>query len=298
MIGQISIAVILLLILMTFKVPFSHQTANFLAPLIAGKTEEKKIILDNIEAESVYVFDIRENRVMYEKNSSEAMPLASLAKLMTILLLEENSPPGVDILISERAVRQPEEEGIRAGDKFIKEDLENFTLAASSNDGAWAIGEHLGGGNIESFVELMNSRARELGLPSLNFSNPTGLDIMTSSSRLSGAFGSAKDVAGLIKYIYENHPQILLKTRASEISITSFSGRTIMATNTNEALPDIPQVIAGKTGYTAVAGGNLVFIFDAGFNHPVIVSILGSSEKGRFEDAKKITDAVFNYYAK
>jgi len=46
-----------------------------------------------------------------------------------------------------------------------------------------------------------------------------------------------------------------------------------------------------------VAGGNLAFIFDTGFNHPIVVSILGSSEKGRFEDAKKIAEAIFKYYA-
>src|SRR3990167_8427949 len=112
------------------------------------------------------------------------------------------------------------------------------------------------------------------------------------------AFGSAKDIADLLKYVYEKHPRILAKTRAEEISITSLSGRMITATNTNEALRDIPQIIASKTGYTVIAGGNFVFIFDAGFNHPIVVSILGSTEKGRFEDAKKITEAVFKYYAK
>ncbi|OGF52450.1 hypothetical protein A3H04_00935 [Candidatus Giovannonibacteria bacterium RIFCSPLOWO2_12_FULL_43_11c] len=298
MIGQISLAAIFLLILMTFKVPVSREAANPFIPLIESQREDREIALDNIEAKSVYVFDIFENKVLYEKNSLESRPLASLTKLMTILLLEEKSPSGVFISISEKAVSEPESEGMRAGDRFKKEDLEEFTLAASSNDGAWAAGEYLSGGNVDEFTGLMNERARELGLSNLNFSNPTGLDIVMPSSRLAGASGSAKDIADLLKYVYENHPRILAKTRAEEISITSLSGRMITATNTNEALRDIQQIIASKTGYTVIAGGNFVFIFDAGFNHPIVVSILGSTEKGRFEDAKKITEAVFKYYAK
>lgn len=298
MIGQISLAVIFILILLTFKVPAPHLAANSLLSLTDSREGRKVFTIDNIEAKSAYVFDISQNKVLYEKDSSEALPLASLTKLMTILLLEEKAPANVFIPISKGAVSEPEGEGMQTGDRFKKEDLEEFTLAASSNDGAWAAAEYLGGGNIENFSLLMNERARGLQLSSLNFSNPTGLDIITPSERLFGASGSAKDIAGLLEYIYKNHPQVLAKTRAGEISITSSAGRTVTATNTNEALENIPQIIAGKTGYTLVAGGNLVFIFDAGFDHPIVVSILGSSEKGRFDDAKKITDAVFKYYAK
>ena len=297
MIGQISLAAIFLLILMTLKVPAPREVARTFAPLIPNQREDRKIVLNNIEAKSVFIFDISQNKMLYEKNSSDPLPLASLTKLMTILLLEEKSREGVFIPISKDAVSQPQGEGMESGDRFKKEDLEEFTLASSSNDGAWAAAEYLSGGDIENFALLMNERARELGLSSLNFSNPTGLDITIPSSRLSGAFGNAKDISLLLKYIYENYPNILAKTRKWEISITSLAGRTINATNTNEALGDIPQIIAGKTGYTMVAGGNLAFIFDTGFNHPIVVSILGSSEKGRFEDAKKIAEAIFKYYA-
>ncbi|OGF68662.1 hypothetical protein A3H65_01755 [Candidatus Giovannonibacteria bacterium RIFCSPLOWO2_02_FULL_45_14] len=297
-ISQISVAAIFILILLTFKVPGPHLAANPFLSLTERREEGKVFAIDNMEAKSAYVFDVLQNKVLYEKNSSEVFPLASLAKLMTVLLLEEKAPSGVFISVSEKAVGQPEGEGMRAGDKFKKENLEEFTLAASSNDGAWAMGEYLGGGNIEDFVSLMNERARELGMLSLNFLNPTGLDIVTASARLSGASGNAKDIASLLKYIYGKYPNILSRTREEEISIVSSAGKTITAVNTNEALGEIPQIIAGKTGYTLVAGGNFVFIFDAGFNHPIVVSILGSSEKGRFDDAKKIVGAVFKYYAK
>ncbi|KKU03702.1 MAG: Serine-type D-Ala-D-Ala carboxypeptidase [Candidatus Giovannonibacteria bacterium GW2011_GWA2_45_21] len=260
MIGQISLAAIFLLILMTLKVPAPREVARTFAPLIPNQREDRKIVLNNIEAKSVFIFDISQNKMLYEKNSSDPLPLASLTKLMTILLLEEKSRDGVFIPISKDAVLQPHSEGMEPGDRFEKEDLEEFTLASSSNDGAWAAAEYLSGGDIENFALLMNERARELGLSSLNFSNPTGLDITIPSSRLSGAFGNAKDISLLLKYIYENYPNILAKTRKWEISITSLAGRTINATNTNEALGDIPQIIAGKTGYTMVAGGNLAFI--------------------------------------
>src|SRR3989344_4730966 len=241
-ISQISVAAIFILILLTFKVPGPHLAANPFLSLTERREEGKVFAIDNMEAKSAYVFDVLQNKVLYEKNSSEVFPLASLAKLMTVLLLEEKAPSGVFISVSEKAV--------------------------------------------------------ELGMLSLNFLNPTGLDIVTASARLSGASGNAKDIASLLKYIYGKYPNILSRTREEEISIVSSAGKTITAVNTNEALGEIPQIIAGKTGYTLVAGGNFVFIFDAGFNHPIVVSILGSSEKGRFDDAKKIVGAVFKYYAK
>ena len=85
-------------------------------------------------------------------------------------------------------------------------------------------------------------------------------------------------------------------TRDRQIVIRSDSGRKISGFNTNRALGSIPQLIGAKTGYTDLAGGNLAFIFDAGFGRPVLAVMLGSTEEGRFEDAKKITDAILKYY--
>ena len=292
---QVILSLVLLAVIVAFRVPtelpFSNLTSNALSTTRPDdeKIEPPEIEL-SLEAKSVYIFDIVENKILYEKNSSAALPLASLTKLMAAIMLEESAAGEVYIPVSKNAASQPESEGIRAGDRFLKSDLLDIMLAASSNDAAYAAAEFLGG--VDRFVGLMNARARELGFSSLSFSNPHGLDIVTSSGRIPGAAGNAQDIARLFRYIYEKHPGMLEKTRISDFEIVSDMGRVIYAKNTNEALGDIPGLIGSKTGYTALAGGNLVFMFKTDNGHIIITSILGSSEEGRFDDAREIVRAL------
>jgi len=141
----------------------------------------------------------------------------------------------------------------------------------------------------------MNERARTLGLSSMSFLNPHGLDIKTASGKIPGAVGNALDALRLLTYVYEDYPELLERTRLSQFEIISGAGKIITVINTNEAIGDIPNLIGSKTGSTALAGGNLVFLFNAE-GHNVAVSILGSSDEGRFEDARKIVQAVVQYY--
>ena len=130
-----------------------------------------------------------------------------------------------------------------------------------------------------------------------SFLNANGLDTEINFKKIPGANGTAFEIARLLEFIFKNQPELIERARSEEFEIVSDQGRRLKAKNTNQALADIPQLIAAKTGFTDLAGGNLVFIFDAGFSRPVLVSILGSSEEGRFLDAKKIVNAVLAYYA-
>ena len=80
-------------------------------------------------------------------------------------------------------------------------------------------------------------------------------------------------------------------TRYSSFIFAALSNIRHSVRNTNDSVNNIPGLIASKTGYTELAGGNLVFAFDAGINHPIIVSILGSTQEGRFVDAEKLVAA-------
>jgi D-alanyl-D-alanine carboxypeptidase (penicillin-binding protein 5/6) len=246
-----------------------------------------------LEARNVYVYDLLQKKILFEKNAIESRPLASLTKLMTALVLEEHLPRGIFIPVSSEAVHQEGDDGFLVGDRFQKEDLINFMLVSSSNDAAYAATEFVG---VSNFVSLMNEKAKALGLETTFFLNPHGLDIEREEGIISAAYGRAVEMAHLMEFIFVNYPQLLDKTREDEIIIFSENGRNLRARNTNKALGSIPQLIGAKTGFTELAGGNLVFIFDAGFSHPVVVSLLGSSEEGRFSDAKKIIDAVLKYY--
>lgn len=255
-----------------------------------------------LEAKSAYVLDMQTGTLMHEKNSFEPLPLASLAKLLTALLLEEQAFDDAFIPLSPEAIAQDEDEGLWAGDKLAKRDLINFMLVASSNDAAFAAGEFIGAsreGNeragVSKFVALMNERARALGMLSSSFLNPHGLDITINFRRISGANGSAFDVAVLMDYIYRNYPQLLSATRETEVQVLSERGRVYTAPNTNESLGAIPQLIGAKTGTTKLAGANIAFIFDAGFLRPVLAVLLSSTEEKRFADAKKIVEASLRH---
>lgn len=242
----------------------------------------------NLEAKSVYVVDLLKDEVLYQRNQFESRPLASLTKLWTVLLLEERLPPGIFIPFSLEAIRQEGDDGFLAGEKFKKEDLADIIMTASSNDASYAVAEFIG---VSEFVNLMNQRSVELGLAA-SFLTPHGLDVESNGSEAAGGAGNAFEVSRIFEYLFENHPRLLEKTRFSEFSITSEAGRIVRAKNTNKALGNIPQLLGAKTGFTNLAGGNLVFVFDAGFSHPVLVTILGSSAEGRFEDAQKIVQAA------
>jgi D-alanyl-D-alanine carboxypeptidase (penicillin-binding protein 5/6) len=119
--------------------------------------------------------------------------------------------------------------------------------------------------------------------------NPTGLDI---SAEEAGAYGTARDVSFLLEYIVKNHPAILEPTKSNKTLLYNTVGGFHEAKNTNNIVNQIPNLIGSKTGYTDLAGGNLTVVLDIGFNHPVIITVLGSTIDGRFSDVSKLIEVV------
>lgn len=252
----------------------------------------------NIQGKAAYVWDVRAQRVLYAKNANEQLPLASVTKLMTALVSYELIGTSTTVSISAAAVDQEGDSGLNVGETFTSQKLTDLTLINSANDGAYALAQAAGAvltqtGNPEQkFVDAMNVRAEELGLSHTHFYNPTGLDL---SKTKSGGYGSAKDVAFLMEYIITKYPQILERTKVSTMHISNELGAAHDAQNTDDVVLDIPGIIASKTGYTDLAGGNLVVSFDAGLNHPIVVAVLGSSVQGRFDDVLKLVHAARTY---
>ncbi len=211
----------------------------------------------NLEAKAVLVFDLAKNEPIFELNPEVQLPLASLTKIMTVIVAEEIIPPSEKNKIS----------------VDIDAALSRSSNKAASNIAALA----------KNFIDLMNKKAEELNLNQTYFLNETGLDI---SKELSGAYGSANDVVKLISYALKNNPDLFEATTNN------------LATNTNLYASTTTLLIASKTGLTDLAGGNLAIVFDAGFNHPIISVVLGSSEKGRFTDTQKLIEATFRYLTK
>lgn len=247
------------------------------------------------EAKSVYVFDIARGKEVFGKNADLKLPLASVAKLMTAVIALENSPPYSAVFaISENAVKQEGDSGFIVGEKWYLYDLIDVMLVSSLNDAAYAVFEaveKLLNDNAvkENFVGLMNRKAKDLKIFKTVFYNATGLDINETKS---GAYGSPKDTAVLVEYILEKYPRIFLKTKEKLITAGSLNGSSRVFYNTNILLGKISGIEGGKTGFTNLSGGNLVFVFEKTPQEKFIIVILGSSYDGRFYDAERIIDVL------
>jgi len=231
----------------------------------------------NLKAKAAYVFEPQTKTVLFKKNETLQLPLASITKIMTTLVARDY----VD-----------EKQKIKFADKNWRvEDLINYVLMVSSNDGAKELASVAmwnAGYKNKTFIDLMNEKAKLLGLNQTYFLDEAGLDV---SDTQSGGYGSAKDVAKMFAYAIKRIPNDLDATAIKDTWFRTDS-EDQPAINTNKALNSIPGFFAGKTGYTYLAGGNLVVAFDPGFSSPVVAVVLGSTKEGRFDDIKKLVNAT------
>lgn len=263
--------------------------------------EENPFNAVTLTGKAGFVWDVREQNILFNKNADMVLPLASITKLMTALvayeLLEDEST--VDITIE--ALKADGDSGLRDGEEFSLKNLSDMVLIASSNDGAMALAQAAGSsieGAIdpnELFVHAMNIRAEELGLTDTSFKNPTGLDLSATEP---GAVSSARDVAHLLEYIISHYPSITNFTKLDEKRVYAETGEHFDIENTNDIVRDIDNLIASKTGYTDLAGGNLVVAFDSALNRPIIVVVLGSTYNGRFTDVQTLSTAARTHIAR
>ena len=251
-----------------------------------------------LEGKGIVVYDVINEREIFSKNPDLPLPLASLTKVMTAVTTDGKLDDNQEVKITKEDLAPEGDSKLVVGDTWKAKDLRDFTLLTSSNDGALALAavaeskENPAPSNLldvrEKFINEMNETASKIGLSNSKFFNEHGLD---READRGGAYGSAQDMAKLFEYTLKNYPQILEATRYKNLEFAS-KNKKYDAENTNVYIDKIPGLIASKTGYTDLAGGNLVIAFDAGLNRPIIVSILGSTQEGRFEDALKLVNAT------
>lgn len=252
------------------------------------RDENIKISLGNLQvlAKAVSVYNITQNKKIYGKNDEVPLPMASLAKIMTVVVGLNNKKNEPQMYISKNAVKENGDFGIFANEKWNIDDIARFTLIASANDGAYALAE-----KDEDFIEKLNTKAKKLGAENTLFLNSTGLDLDLEHA---GAFASASDVNIMAMYALKAQPEIFNATTLPEINLTSTSGFEHNFKNTNTLIGKIPNLLLSKTGYTEVAQGNLVIIFKNQSGEEIAVTILGSTFEGRFEDMEKIVNILYN----
>ena len=235
-------------------------------------------------AKSAILYDTGTGRVLYQKNAYEQVPLASLTKLMAVQTVLSVKSPDTPVQITRSDLNPSGDSGLKVGQTIRLGDLIKFALVASSNDAMEAAAASLGDGSINK----MNAAAAAMGLTKTHFFNATGLDISTTAS---GAYGSAYDVARLAAIFYKDHPDFFELTTRPDVSISQ-NGKELKAGATATPLQGIPGFVAAKTGYTDLAGGNLVAVFDLEPGLTVIAAVLGSTHEGRFSDVATLITAA------
>ncbi len=246
-----------------------------------------------ITGRAAFVIDLSTETVLFEKNARTQVPLASLTKVMTALVAADVLDSDSQIVITETMLTPEGDNGLRVGDAWSFTDLLALTLIASSNDGAEALAESVESVLARDIVSLMNERAQQIGLTETFFANPTGLDV---SGTQGGSYGSARDIARLLAYAVRRHLPVIEYSKHASYTGRSVQGAAVLVSNTNELINSIPGLIASKTGFTDLAGGNLAVVFDRGLAQPVVVVVLGSTQEGRFSDVVTLVRATEAYY--
>ena len=231
-------------------------------------------------------------RVLYEKNAEEKMPIASITKVMTLLLTFEAIHGGrltLDTLVpvSEHAYHMGGSQiWLEPGEHFTLDEMIKAICVSSANDAAVAVAE-LVGGSESAFVEQMNARAASLGMEQTSFRNACGLDA-------EGHLSTARDVAAMSRTILNTCPEVLHYTG---IWTDTLRGGATQLVNTNKLLRRYEGITGLKTGTTGGAG----ICISASATRDgltLIAVILGApSSAERFQAATALLDYGFAAYA-
>lgn len=263
--------------LLTFQLAqqYFEEELEDLKPLRNWQVKELNIVAKSVI--SVLIDNQGREKVLFNQNSDEKLPIASLTKLMSAAIVLENYDLNQVIKISK------EFENLKIGQLFRVKDLLYLLLMESNNESAIVLVEVIG---ENAFVDLMNLKAKELNLENTFFVNSTGLDFENSEDYLN--YSTTKDLVKLT-----NH---LLKTKSLiwEISLLPefdlylpnevYYGKV---KNTNELLGEIPFVLGGKTGKTLKANGCFLLILRAPKDKGYLINvILGTND--RFGEMKKL----------
>jgi len=244
--------------------------------------------LENIGARSALsmVVNSHNEKIVFEKNIDEMLPMASLSKIMTAYVALKSYNLDDSIVITKKIVMTEENKGnFKIGERITVEQLLNSMLIESSNDAAVAIAEIMG---EEQFVSLMNQTAEELQLSHTHFVDPVGLD---PDNGIGGYnYSTAKELALLTQKILkqESGAKIIEIMSKQEADILLADGQFHhKAVNTNEMLKEFPDMIGGKTGQTPIAKQCLLIILPKPKSEGYLINvILGSND--RFQEMKNI----------
>jgi len=256
------------------------------------EAEELNLEITAKSAISVKIDEMENEKILFQKNINKNLPIASLTKLMTALVVledKENYDFSQVVTVSEKAISQDEDFGnLKIKDKLSVEDLLHIMLIESSNDAAYALAEKI---EVEKFVEKMNQKAKTLGLDNTYFINPSGLD--SEDPEIPNNLSTVKDLVKLAQYILDQHPIILdISSKMAYEVLDSWGQFHHLAATKNGLSEEIPDIIGGKTGFTNEAGGCMLLVLKDKDGYLINVILGTESPEARLEEMKKLINWV------
>jgi D-alanyl-D-alanine carboxypeptidase (penicillin-binding protein 5/6) len=282
-----------ILALIQFQVPIAaHQSFSEASLLQVSSPfhRNEENIAPIVKANAAIVVDMKTNDILYAKDIYDRLPIASLTKLMTALVITDELSPDQIVEVNgevytyngNRSVKV----GLRNGDRMDIYNLLHASLIRSANDASAALAV-AGAGSIEAFVEKMNERSTTLSLKDTHFANPVGFDHPDN-------YSTAFDLSLIAKQAFRR-PLIREIMTKEAFTLRDADGRERgVFSNTNHLLGSYLEVLGGKTGTTPEAGQCLFFVVKNEQGHEILIILLNSPN--RYQEAKVITDWIFRTY--
>ena len=250
----------------------------------------------NVPAKSAVLMDVATGQFLYEQDAHTPLAPASVTKVMTLLLIMEAIDAGRigwddTVTTSESAAAKGGSQVyLKVGETMSVTDMVKSIAVSSANDCACAMAEHIAGSE-SAFVEMMNRRAKELGMDDTNFVNCTGLD---DSEEAKNHKTSAYDIAIMSRELLKNHPDI---KKFTTIWMDTVRDGAFGLSNTNKLVRFYPGATGLKTGFTSQAG----YCLSASAlreDMELVAVVMGcESSKDRFAACKSLLDHGFAGYA-
>ena len=241
----------------------------------------------SINSRSCIVYDRNSHMILYGKNGTKQVKMASTTKIMTSLIIIENCNLSETIEVSQKAAGTGGSRlGLKTGDKITIKDLLYGLMLCSGNDAAVALAEYAGG-DISGFAELMNNKAKELGLANTHYESPHGLDS-------DGHYTTAYELALLSDYALKN--ETFSKIVGTKNYTVTINGYPKNLSNTNELLGYLDGVYGVKTGFTNGANRCLVTACKRNDMDIICVVLGADTKKYRTQDSIKLIEYAFNNF--
>jgi len=263
------------------------------APDTAGNADNAKM---KVDAKAAVLIDGSSGQVLFAQNEKKHLPPASVTKVMTLLLVLEGCESGKislddKVRISERAASMGGSQMyMEPGEQHTVQELLKGVIMVSANDGCVALAEYLCG-SVESFVEAMNARAKEMGLADSNFVNTNGLPV---ANHYSCAYDIGMISAELMKH-EEAHEWFTAWQEDIEVGLPGKESKFTLS-NTNKLIKSYNGAIGVKTGFTEDAGYCLSGAAQRESTRLIAVVLGCETSKIRFAETARLLDYGFANY--